>query len=145
MKKQVVVMGLGRFGFSVAATLQSLGHDVLALDDDEKNVAAAASLITRAVQADSTNESVLREMGVPGCDVAIVSMGVSIEASVLSTILAKKLGVPVPPSAPEAGSGRRGVTNKRINSRKLREELGYRFRYPTFREGYMEDEVKSAE
>jgi trk system potassium uptake protein TrkA len=93
MKKQIIVMGLGRFGASVASTLQSLGHDVLALDNDEKNVTAAASLITRAVQADATSESVLKELGVQNYDVAIVSMGVSIEASVLSTILVKKLGV----------------------------------------------------
>jgi len=53
--------------------------------------------------------------------------------------LAKRLGVPVPPSAPEspAGPGRRGVTNKRISNRRLREELGYRFRYATFREGIL--------
>jgi nucleoside-diphosphate-sugar epimerase len=52
--------------------------------------------------------------------------------------LAKRLGVPVPPSVPESGMGpgRRGVTNKRISSRRLREQLGYKFRYPTFREGY---------
>ena len=52
--------------------------------------------------------------------------------------LAKRLGAPVPPSVPASavGSGRRGVTNKRITSRRLQEQLGYRFRYPTYREGY---------
>ncbi len=49
--------------------------------------------ITRAVQADAKSEAVLKELGVKDYDVAIVSMGSSIEASVLSTILAKKLGV----------------------------------------------------
>ncbi len=93
MKKQIVVMGLGRFGVSVATTLHNLGHDVLALDSDEKNVMLVANQITRAVQADATNEAVLRDLGVQDYDVAVVSMGVSIEASVLSTILVKKLGV----------------------------------------------------
>jgi len=93
MKKQIVVMGLGRFGVSVATTLASLGHDVLALDDDERNVTGVASQITRAVQADATNEAVLRDLGIQDYDVAIISMGVSIEASVLSTILVKKMGV----------------------------------------------------
>ncbi len=92
MKKQIVVMGLGGFGVSVATTLHSMGNDVLALDDDEKNVMGAASLLTRAAQADTTNEAVLKDLGIKDYDVAIVSMG-SIEASVLSTILVKKLGV----------------------------------------------------
>ncbi len=93
MKKQVVVMGLGRFGISVATTLHSMGNDVLALDTDEKNVMSVASQLTRAAQADATDEAVLRDLGIPDYDVAIVSMGSSIEASVLSAILAKKLGV----------------------------------------------------
>ncbi len=93
MKRQVVVMGLGRFGISVATTLHNMGNDVLALDSDEKNVMGVASQITRAAQADTTSEAVLKDLGIKDYDVAIVSMGSSIEASVLSTILAKKLGV----------------------------------------------------
>jgi trk system potassium uptake protein len=92
MRKQVVVLGLGRFGISVANTLHSMGNDVLALDTDEKVVLSVATQLTRAIQADTTDEAVLKELGVPDYDVAIVSMG-SIEASVLSTILLKKLGV----------------------------------------------------
>jgi len=94
MKRQVVVMGLGRFGVSVATTLYEMGNDVLALDSDEKNLANVPSNITRAVQADATSEAVLKDLGIKDYDVAIVSMGSSIEASVLSTILVKKLGVP---------------------------------------------------
>jgi trk system potassium uptake protein len=93
VKKQVVVMGLGRFGISVATTLYEMGNDVLALDKDEKNLANITSQLTRIAQADTTNESVLRDLGIKDYDVAIVSMGSSIESSVLSTILAKRLGV----------------------------------------------------
>ncbi len=93
MRRQVVVMGLGRFGVSVATTLHEMGNDVLALDNDERNVMSVASQLSRAAQADATNEAVLKDLGVKDYDVAIVSMGTSIEASVLSTILAKKLGV----------------------------------------------------
>ena len=93
MKKQVVVMGLGRFGISVATTLHDMGNDILALDDDEKIVIHTVSQLTRVLQADTTNEAVLRDLGIQDYDVAIVSMGSSIEASVLSTILLKKLGV----------------------------------------------------
>jgi trk system potassium uptake protein TrkA len=94
MKKQIVVVGLGRFGVSVARTLYSIGHDVLAIDTDEKTVQNVASEITHAIQADGTNETVLRELGISNFDIAIVAIGSAVEASVLSTILLKKLGVP---------------------------------------------------
>ncbi len=94
MKKQIVVIGLGRFGVSVARTLYSIGHDVLAIDTDEKTVQSVAAEITHAIQADGTNETVLRELGISNFDIAIVAIGEAIESSVLSTILVKKLGVP---------------------------------------------------
>jgi trk system potassium uptake protein TrkA len=92
MKKQVAVIGLGRLGIALATTLHSLGHDVLALDIDEKNVQNIASQITHTVQADATDETILRELGIGNFDIAIVTMG-EIGKSVLSTILLKKLGV----------------------------------------------------
>jgi len=92
MKKQVAVIGLGRLGIALATTLHSLGHDVLALDIDEKNVQNIASQITHTVQADATDETTLRELGIGNFDIAIVTMG-EIGKSVLSTILLKKLGV----------------------------------------------------
>jgi len=94
MKRQVLIVGLGRFGISLATTLFSMGHDVLALDVDEKKVQNISTHITHAVQADATDESVLRELGVSNFDVAIVTIGEAIQNSVLCTILLKKLGVP---------------------------------------------------
>ncbi len=93
MKKQVAILGLGRFGVGLANTLLGMGYDVLAMDVEEKRVQAISSSITRAVQADGTDEAVLRELGVDKFDVAIVAMGSDIENSVLSTILLRKLGV----------------------------------------------------
>jgi len=94
VKKQIVVVGLGRFGISIARTLYAIGHDVLAIDTEEKIVQSVSSEITHAIQADATNETVLRELGIGNFDIAIVSIGSAVEASVLSTILLKKLGVP---------------------------------------------------
>ncbi|HUV52932.1 MAG TPA: TrkA family potassium uptake protein [Dehalococcoidia bacterium] len=94
MKKQVLILGLGRFGISLATTLFNMGHDVMAIDNDEKRVQSVASQITHAIQADATDETVLKELGVTSFDVAIVTMGEAIQNSVLSTILLKKLGVP---------------------------------------------------
>ena len=94
MKKQIVIVGLGRFGVSIARTLYTIGHDVLAIDTDEKTVQSVAAEITHAIQADGTNETVLRELGIGNFDIAIVAIGSAVEASVLATILLKKLGVP---------------------------------------------------
>ena len=93
MKKQIAVFGLGRFGISLATTLASEGHDVLAIDKDETKIQNVASLLTHAVQADAVNETVLSELGIPSFDIAIVAIGSAIESSVLTTILLKKLGV----------------------------------------------------
>lgn len=92
MKKQVAVIGLGRLGIALATTLHSLGHDVLALDIDEKNVQSIASQITHTVQADATNEATLRELGIGNFDIAIVTMS-DVASSVLTTVLLRKLGV----------------------------------------------------
>jgi len=94
MKKQIVIIGLGRFGISVAKTLYGIGHDVLALDTDEKSVQSISADITHSIQADGTNENVLRELGISNFDIAIVAIGSAVEASVLCTILLKKIGVP---------------------------------------------------
>jgi trk system potassium uptake protein len=92
MKKQIIVVGLGRFGQTIASTLCSIGHEVLAIDEDEALVQQAASEVTHAVQVNATNEAALRELGVGNFDIGIVTIPV-IETSVLSTLLLKKLGV----------------------------------------------------
>ncbi len=93
MKKQVAVIGLGQLGMYLVQTLNSLGHEVLALDTDEKNVQQAATIITHAVQADATNEAALRELGIGNFDIAIVTIGAEIEKNLLATIVLKKIGV----------------------------------------------------
>lgn len=92
-KKQYVVIGLGRFGSSIAKTLYSLGNDVLAIDKDEEVVQEMADNVTHAVQADSTDENSLRALGVSNFDVAIVSIGSDIQGSIMATLLVKELGV----------------------------------------------------
>lgn len=93
MKLQVAIIGLGRFGTSLANTLFGMGHDVLVLDNDEKRIQTVASRITYAVRGDATSETVLRGLGLGKYDVAIVAIGSKIEDSVLTTILLKRLGV----------------------------------------------------
>ena len=92
MRKQVVVVGLGRLGESLVKTLMTIGHEVLALDSDEKLVQAISPFVTQAVQVDPSNESALKELGVGNFDIGIVVMP-EIEISVISTIVLQKLGV----------------------------------------------------
>ncbi len=94
MNKQIVVIGLGRFGFNLAASLAFLGHEVLAIDRSEKEVQAISSQVTHSIQADATSEDILRELGVSNFDIGVVGIGARIENSVLITLLLKKLGVP---------------------------------------------------
>ena len=94
MGKQIVVIGMGRFGLSLAATLSNLGHDVLALDRRGDIVQEAANQVTHAVQADATNEAALKELGLSNFDIAIVAVGSDVQTSVLTTILLKRQGIP---------------------------------------------------
>ena len=94
MKKQVLVAGLGRFGSSVATTLYERGHEVLAVDQDEKRVQEIASEVTYAAQADVTNEASLRELGVTNFDIAVVGVGSDLQASLLATVLLQRMGLP---------------------------------------------------
>lgn len=91
--KQFIIIGLGRFGSSIAKTLYSLGNDVLAIDKDEDVVQEIADSVTHAVQLDATDENALRSLGIRNFDVAVVTIGDNIQSSVMATLLVKELGV----------------------------------------------------
>jgi trk system potassium uptake protein len=90
----VVVIGLGRFGGQVAEALVRLGHEVLGIDEDPKIVQQWADRLTHVVQADSTDEEALRQLGVPDFSRAVVGIGTDIEASVLTVLALTEVGVP---------------------------------------------------
>jgi trk system potassium uptake protein TrkA len=92
--KQYAVIGLGRFGSSVAKTLASKGQQVLAIDSVEDIVQDLAEYVTNAVCIDATDEKALKNIGVQSVDVAIVAIGKSLEVSILVTLALKELGVP---------------------------------------------------
>jgi trk system potassium uptake protein TrkA len=89
----VVIIGLGRFGGALARELEELGREVLGIDSDEARVQEFASHLTHVVQADPTHEEVLRELGVADFDAAVVAIGSSLEASILSASLLIQAGV----------------------------------------------------
>ncbi|TDX49083.1 potassium channel family protein [Orenia marismortui] len=91
--KQFIVVGLGRFGSSVATTLASKGYDVLAIDSAEEKVQEISTEVTHAVKADATDEDTMKTLGVSNFDIAIVSIGENIHANILTTLILKELGV----------------------------------------------------
>jgi trk system potassium uptake protein TrkA len=90
----VIVIGMGRFGSSLARELVRTGHEVLGVDTDEKLVQQMAQELTHTVKADCTDEAVLTELGIQEFDAAVVAIGADIEASILTTSLLLQLGVP---------------------------------------------------
>lgn len=92
--KQFAVIGLGRFGASVAIHLYRQGYDVLAVDSDEEQIQKFTDEVTHVVQADSTDENALKALGIRNFDVVVVAIGEDIQANVMTTLLLKELGVP---------------------------------------------------
>jgi trk system potassium uptake protein TrkA len=92
-KRQFAVIGLGRFGYSVAETLVKKGCEVLAIDREESKIQAISDLATFAVQCDATDERALKAVSTQNVDVAVVSIGENIEASILIVQTLKEMGI----------------------------------------------------
>ena len=92
--KQFLVIGLGRFGLSLAKALTDKGHEVLGVDSREENVQEASEVVTQAVQLDATDEKALLSLGITNFDVAVVAIGQDIQSSILCTLIVKEVGIP---------------------------------------------------
>jgi trk system potassium uptake protein TrkA len=84
--KRFVIVGLGNFGASVAEALFAKGHEVVAIDPDEKSVDRVAPYVTRAAVGDGRDVQVLERIGAKGADAGVISTGDDITASILSTM-----------------------------------------------------------
>lgn len=91
--KDFVIIGCGRFGESVAKSLYAKGHDVMAIDIDPERVQEISEYVTHAIEADAMEETSLKTLGIRNFDVAVVSIGSDIQASILTTLIVKELGV----------------------------------------------------
>ena len=89
----VVVIGLGRFGSSVAQSLVRMGREVLAVDENQALVERWADELTHVVQADSTDEQALQQLGIGDFERAVVAIGADVEASVLTVLALAEAGV----------------------------------------------------
>lgn len=92
-KQQYAVIGLGRFGGSIASNLYEMGHEVLAIDSCEDKVEQYSNLVTQTVQADSTDEKALRSLGLRNFSVVVVAIGQDIQASIMTSLIVKEMGV----------------------------------------------------
>lgn len=92
-RKEFVVIGLGRFGGSICRELTNLGMSVLAIDKKEEVVNDYSEIVTEAVVADTTDESVLKNLGIRNFDHVIVAIGDDIQSSILTTSILKEIGV----------------------------------------------------
>jgi len=90
--RQFAVIGLGRFGQSVARTLSEKGKEVIGVDSNEQIVQEISEAISQAVCVDAKDEKALKALGIQNVDVAIVAIG-ELEASILATMTLKEFGI----------------------------------------------------
>lgn len=93
MKKQYAVIGLGRFGISVARRLHEAGQEILGIDINEARVEDAELYVTHAVVADSTDRRALTSLGIRNFDCVIVAIGTDMQSNILTVMLLKELGI----------------------------------------------------
>lgn len=94
MKKSFAVIGLGRFGRSIAMELSKLGADVMVIDYDEEKINRMSDCVTCAIHIDVCDTEALCNTGIANMDAVIVAMADYLEPSIMSVITAKDLGVP---------------------------------------------------
>jgi trk system potassium uptake protein len=94
-QSEVLVIGLGRFGRSLAETLVTLGHEVLGIDADAGIVQEMSERLTHTAQADATSIRALKQLGAADFKVAVVGIGGDVEASILTTAALVDLGLPL--------------------------------------------------
>ncbi len=92
--RRFAVIGLGRFGATLARGLAAAGQEVIAIDANQDLIEEIQDAVDQAVRLDATDEKALRAQGVDKVDVAVVSIGENFEANLLATVLLRQMGVP---------------------------------------------------
>lgn len=87
------VIGLGRFGMSIAQELIALGKDVIAIDSKPEHIKRISDILPTAFVADSTDEIALNQVSIKDCEYVVIAFGDNLEATILTTVLLKEMGV----------------------------------------------------
>lgn len=95
MKKTIAVLGLGKYGISLAKSMYEMGADVLVVDNDHDKLKDIEGFCTAAVCADLTNEDEVEMLGLKNMDIVAVAMAGNLSASIMSVAVAKELNVPL--------------------------------------------------
>ena len=90
MAHQIAVIGLGRFGLTLAKELYRIGHDVLVIDRDEARAQSMVGHVTYVVSGDATSPELLEDVGIANFDTAVVAIGTAVQSSILATVLLKQ-------------------------------------------------------
>ena len=91
-RKQFAIIGMGRFGSAMARSLNRLGHEVLAVDNDEERLNGIADDVTHALIMDVTDEEAVQQLGLANFDTVVVAIGHDLQASIMAVVLAKEEG-----------------------------------------------------
>jgi len=91
--RRFVVIGLGHFGFSVAKVLYEEGHEVLAIDSNKEIIQDIKDFCSQAILADARDKETLIALGLEDVDVAVISLGDQMEASILATLYLREIGI----------------------------------------------------
>ncbi len=92
-KRNIFVIGLGRFGLSLIDELSSYSDEIVGIDSDEEAVEQASHIISQAYIADSTSDKAMKDAGVQNADHVIIAFGSSFEGTVMTYVTLKDLGV----------------------------------------------------
>lgn len=93
-KKEVGIIGLGNFGYYVGKSLMDMGHTVIGIDVDQYKVGQAQEILSKVFKADATDNIALEQLGIAQMDDIVISVGKSMEASILITLHLKELADP---------------------------------------------------
>lgn len=94
MAVQIAVIGLGKFGWTLATEIEKKGYGVLAIDTDKDKVMSIEGFVSRTALLKSINEADIKETGIIGCEVAVIGFSKNIESNILLVQILKEIGVP---------------------------------------------------
>ena len=124
MKKSVAVLGLGKFGSSIARSLAKGGAEVLAVDKDEDLVRDIADKVTCAVCVDISDKEMMNNIGLEGMDAVVIATAEHLDSSVMALMIVKEIGVPY--VLAKADGTLKGEILKRVGVDDPEEEMGAR-------------------
>lgn len=117
MKKSIAVLGLGKYGISLAKNMYDMGADVLVVDQDQDKLKEMNGYCTTAICADITNEDEVVSLGLKNMDIVAVAMAGNLAASIMAVAVAKEHGVPL--IVAKSSSDRMTLILKKIGANKV--------------------------